>query len=234
LKTECKAAPATINHVLAVLDDFHTRLGLGPAAIRREERVGRTAPRALDDQAARRYWREVERLPSPRDRVIAALPYYAGLRIGEVVGLDVADVSLSARKGTLRVLGKGRDDGKIRTVPMHADLRGYLQAWLAVRPTHIGAGLPALLLSARGTRITDRAARTIITAVGDSAGITDTQPFGPHVLRHTFATQLIRHGVDLVTVAELLGHARLDTVRLYTLPTDTDRAAAVDQLLTDH
>jgi site-specific recombinase XerC len=59
--------------------------------------------------------------------VLATLHYYAGLRIGEVVGLDLTDVALSARKGFVRVLGKGRDDGKIRTVPVHAELRSLLQ-----------------------------------------------------------------------------------------------------------
>ena len=58
-------------------------------------------------------------------------------------------------------------------------------------------------------------------------------PFGPHVLRHTFGTQLVRGGVDLVTVAELMGHARLETTRLYTLPTKADRDWALDTLLTD-
>jgi integrase/recombinase XerC len=115
---------------------------------------------------------------------------------------------------------------------VHAELRALFQAWLLARVDWPGAtATPALLLNRRGHRISDRAARTIITTTGDSAGI--TVPFGPHALRHTFATQLIRQNVDLVTVAELLGHARLDTVRIYTLPTDGDRAAAVGQLLTD-
>ena len=65
----------------------------------------------------------MEQSTSPRNRAIALLPYYAGLRIGEVGGLDVDDVRLSARKGQLRILGKGRDGGKTRTVAVHADLR---------------------------------------------------------------------------------------------------------------
>ena len=57
--------------------------------------------------------------------------------------------------------------------------------------------------------------------------------FGPHVLRHTFATQLVRQGIDLVIVADLMGHSRLETTRIYTQPTDADRAAALGLLLTD-
>jgi site-specific recombinase XerD len=68
--------------------------------------------------------------------------------------------------------------------------------------------------------ISDRYAREIIEGLGRLAGLDAerSEPFGPHVLRHTFGTQLVRGGVDLVTLAELMGHARLETTRLYTLP----------------
>jgi integrase/recombinase XerC len=231
-----RARPATINNVLAALDDFYRRGGLGPAQARREDIARRSAPRALDARQARRYLRIVERDAEPRDRVIALLPYYAGLRIGEVVALDVADVALSARKGELRVLGKGRDGGRERRLPIHLELRSALQAWLKERSSWaVAAHSPALVLNRRGGGLSDRGARSIITRLGEAAGLgADDEPFGPHVLRHTFATQLVRAGVDLVTVAELLGHARLDTTRIYSLPTAADRAAALEAILTDH
>lgn len=118
LKTVAGRPPTTVNNTLAALDDFSTRGGLRPAAARREP-LARRAPRALDERAARRSLREAERCP-PRDRLLALLPYYAGLRVGEVVALDVADVRLSARKGELVVrAGKGRDGGKRRSLPAH-------------------------------------------------------------------------------------------------------------------
>ena len=89
-----------------------------------------------------------------------------------------------------------------------------LQAWLTERRSWRGAeATPALLLNARGGRISDRYAREIIEGLGWLAGLDADRadPFGPHVLRHTFGTQLVRGGVDLVTVAELMGHARLET-----------------------
>lgn len=103
-------------------------------------------------------------------------------------------------------------------------------------PTSLRARDRSLLLNARGGRLSDRAARTIITRLGEAAGLADdpNEGFGPHVLRHTFATQLVRAGTDLVLVAELLGHARLDTTRIYSLPTDANRAAALVALLSDH
>jgi len=236
LKATRKAAGATINSTLAALDDFHTRLGLGPAAVRREELPRRDAPRALGDRETRRYLRAVEHEASVRDRVAALLPYYAGLRDSEVVGLDMDDVRLSARKGELRVLGKGRDGGKVRTVPIHAELRSVLHAWLGDRRGWTGADdSSALLLNVRGGRLSDRSVRAIIDRLGELAGLDEDQlePFGPHVLRHTFGTQLVRAGIDLVTVAELMGHARLETTRVYTLPTKADRERALSALLTD-
>src|SRR5664279_4070014 len=85
LKTVAKAAPTTINNHLAALDDFHTRRGLGTAAARREDLPRRSAPKALSNRDALRWLRTVEKDPNTRDTVIALLPYYAGLRIGEVV-----------------------------------------------------------------------------------------------------------------------------------------------------
>ncbi|MDQ6899166.1 MAG: tyrosine-type recombinase/integrase [Candidatus Dormibacteraeota bacterium] len=236
LKAVRKSAPSTINTTLAALGDFYGRRGLGAAAARREYLPERDGPRALSEREARRYLREVEQEPSARDRVVALLPYYAGLRGSEVVRLDVDDVRLSARRGEVRVLGKGSDGGKLRTLPVHAQLRAVLQPWLEQRRGWPAVGdTPALVLNRRGGRLSDRSGRAIIERLGQLAGLDDDSldPFGPHVLRHTFGTQLVRAGVDLVTVAELMGHARLETTRIYTRPTKADRDRALDALITD-
>lgn len=232
-----RRAPNTIDTYLSAIDDFYARRGLGKPRARRERDTRRTAPRALDAPRARRYIRHVQLTAPPRDKAIALLPYLAGLRISEVVGLDLADVRLSARKGELRIRGKGRDGGKIRLLPIHADLRQALTDWLTARPGWKGAGThTALFLNHRGGRLSDRAARVIITGLGDAVGLDGdpTEPFSPHVLRHTFATQLIRDGKDPILVAELLGHGSLDTTRRYALPSEADKAAALDALITDH
>jgi Phage integrase family len=94
---------------------------------------------------------------------VALLPYYAGLRDSEAVRLDIGDVRLSARKGELQVLGKGADGGKQRTLPVHAELRSALQAWLQERRRWPGAEHgPALVLNQRGGRLSDRSVRTIM------------------------------------------------------------------------
>jgi integrase/recombinase XerC len=104
-------------------------------------------------------------------------------------------------------------------------------AWLDERPDWPGADGPALFLNQRGSRLSVKGAHDVITAIADSAGLDDDTT--THVLRHTFATRLVRGGTDLIIVADLLGHARLETTRVYTGPTDEDRTSALDLLDVD-
>ncbi len=135
---------------------------------------------------------------------------------------------LSARKGELHLVDKGV---KSRTVPVHPKLHQALAAWLAERPSRYGADSGALFVSGRGTRMTTDAIADVITAITKAAGLDDHVT--SHVLRHTFGTELTRSGVDLVTVAELMGHASLETTRLYTRPSAADLQRAVDLLTAD-
>ena len=217
------------NSALTAIDDFCLRRGLGATKIDRDD-LPRQAPRALEERARIRWLRAVEQVTSPRDRCIALIPYYAGARISEVVRLDVGDVRRSARKGVLRIYGKGN---KVREVPIHAKLRPGLEQWLTERAAWPGAGTsPALFLNAKGGRLSARAAGGIIAAIAEQAALDDNPT--AHVLRHTFATSLVRGKTDLVVVAELMGHSRLDTTRQYSLPTEQDKADALNHLTTDH
>ena len=116
---------------------------------------------------------------------------------------------------------------------MHAVLREQLALWINdERPGWPGAtASPALLLNRRGGRLSAKGATDILAAIAADAGIPDD--FSPHVLRHCFGTTLVREGHDLVLVAELMGHARLETTRAYPLPTVADRQRAIDSLPTD-
>jgi len=190
-KTVARRQPATINNTLAAIDDFYTRRGLGAATARREA-LPRRAPQALGHREVLRYLRAVEHCGSARDTVVALLPFYVGLRVAEIVGLDVADISLSARKGHLRVRGKGRDGGKLRELPLtRPELRAALAAWLEHRPGWPGAeATDALLLNRRGGRLSDRSARTIITEFGEQVGLLDP---GRRRVRPTRAAPHLRH-----------------------------------------
>ncbi|HEX4688348.1 MAG TPA: tyrosine recombinase XerC [Nocardioides sp.] len=152
-----------------------------------------------------------------RDTAMLELLYATGVRVGELVALDVDDVDRG--RNVVRVLGKGR---KERTVPFGLPAARALDAWQTQgRPELFkpGAG-PALFLGARGARIDQRAVRTVVHR--RIADVPDAPDIGPHGLRHTAATHLLEGGADLRSVQELLGHASLATTQLYT-HVSTDR-----------
>jgi integrase/recombinase XerC len=146
-----------------------------------------------------------------RDRLVLELLYATGIRVGELVGLDIDDVDRHRR--VLRVMGKG---AKERTVPFGIPADDALGEWLAsgrVALAHAGSG-PALLLGARGGRLDARAARRIVHE--GIARVPGAPDIGPHGLRHSAATHLLEGGADLRAVQELLGHASLATTQIYT------------------
>jgi site-specific recombinase XerD len=176
-----------------------------------------------------RWLRAANAVDNPRDRALALTPFYAGARIAEVVALETRDIRLSARKGAVRLYGKG---GKPREVQLHAELREAYAAWLTDRAGWPSAATePAFFLNRRGSRLSTRGASNVFTAILDAAGLDDDG--SAHVLRHTFATTLVRGGTDLVVVADMLGHTRLDQTRRYAPPTAADRERALTLLPVD-
>jgi integrase/recombinase XerC len=146
-----------------------------------------------------------------RDRAVLELLYATGLRVGELVGLDVDDLDLDRR--VLRAMGKG---AKQRTVPFGEPARLATIDWLAAgRPAlaHPDSG-PALFLGARGARLGQRAVRELLAAY--LRHVPAAPSIGPHGLRHSAATHLLEGGADLRSVQELLGHATLTSTQLYT------------------
>ncbi len=149
-----------------------------------------------------------------RDRAVLETLYGAGLRISELVGLDVDDVDLE--EGSVRVLGKG---GKERDVPLGRFARDAVSAYLTrVRPEFAAArSRSALFLNQRGGRLTRQGCAGILAARATEAGI--EKKVSPHTLRHSFATHLLEGGADIRVVQELLGHASVATTQVYTLVT---------------
>ncbi|MDQ2958939.1 MAG: tyrosine recombinase XerC [Actinomycetota bacterium] len=146
-----------------------------------------------------------------RDRLILELLYGAGIRVAELVGLDLGDIDRSRR--VLRVTGKG---DKQRTVPFGVPADEALQHWLdAGRPVwSTPASGTALLLGKRGGRLDQRAARAVVNRA--TATVVGGNGLSPHGLRHSAATHLLDGGADLRAVQELLGHASLATTQIYT------------------
>ena len=146
-----------------------------------------------------------------RDRAALELLYASGVRVGELVGLDVDDVDLSRR--TLRVIGKG---DKERVVPFGLPAGRAVVDWLdRGRPALVGpASGAALLLGRRGRRADPRQVRAAVHAL--VAHVEGADDIGPHGLRHSAATHLLEGGADLRAVQDLLGHATLQTTQIYT------------------
>ncbi len=215
------------------LDPFYRWVGLGPARVRRDD-LPQAAPRALTVEQTRRLLRAAERAAQTgtaggvRDRVVITLLLFTGLRIGELAVLNLGDVAVSARKGLVTVR-RGKGD-RYRQVPLNAAARDALDAWLARRTELPGSDNPALLLSLKGQRLSTRAIDLSIRRLAKQAAVQASA----HTLRHTCLTRLVRAGNDIVLVAELADHARLETTRRYSLPSDADRQAAMDGRTIDY
>ncbi len=164
---------------------------------------------------------KLERPFPARDLAIFELLYGCGLRISELVGLDLEDFDFSER--WVRVRGKGR---KERQVPFTGKAAAALERYLAARrPAQ--ASDRALLLNHRGRRLTDRGARGIVKFYARM--ISGDSSIHPHSLRHAYATHLLSDGADLRAIQELLGHAQLSTTQKYTQVSLTDLMAVYDK-----
>jgi len=151
--------------------------------------------------------------PTARLACLLELLYASGLRVSELVGLDLQDLLPEQR--TLRVLGKGR---KERLVPYHAQAAEVLATYLGFRSSHLTVKAlppsPALFLNLRGGRLTPTSVRAMLRGALDAAAVRSR--VSPHALRHSFATHLLNRGMDLRAIQELLGHASLSTTQRYT------------------
>ncbi len=186
-----------------------------PGQLLASPRAHRTLPAVLRvDEAERLMTADAADRPEAvvlRDRLVVELLYAAGVRVSELVGLDIDD--LDRRRRVLRVLGKGN---KQRTVPFGLAADRALEDWLTRGRPELaieGSG-PALLLGSRGGRLDPRAVRRIVHE--RVAGVDGAPDIGPHGLRHTAATHLLEGGADLRSVQEVLGHADLATTQIYT------------------
>ena len=162
-----------------------------------------------------------ERSYAARDLAIFELLYGCGLRISELVGLNLDDFDFSER--WVRVRGKGR---KERQVPFPGKAARALERYMAARQPAV-AGERALFLNHRGRRLTDRGARDIVKFYARM--ITGDSSIHPHSLRHAYATHLLSDGADLRAIQELLGHAQLSTTQKYTQVSLADLMAVYDK-----
>ena len=220
--------PRSIALVLSAWRGYYRWLGrnghvsLNPVEGVRAPKAAKPLPKALHvDQAVAlaegggRPGRDDPTLAA-RDRCIVELLYGCGLRVGELVGLDVgpgdaATGWIDADDAAVHVLGKG---GKRRSVPVGGPALQALAAWLHVRDELADPGERALFVSRRGTRLTASQVRTRLKGSAVQAGL--PTHVHPHMLRHSFASHLLQSSGDLRAVQELLGHANITTTQVYT------------------
>ncbi len=148
---------------------------------------------------------------SLRDQAMFELLYSSGLRLGELVALDVDDGRLDLRQGEVTVTGKGR---KTRTVPVGARARDALREWLKARAQLARPEERALFVGARGRRIPAGVVRARLKAWGRRRGLAAN--LHPHMLRHSFASHVLQSSQDLRAVQEMLGHSSISTTQVYT------------------
>lgn len=198
-----KAAPASINQALAAVTLLYEHGPQLRIAVKRAQVPRPGEPDALTaaqqgavERAARRR--------GVRDAAIVEVLLYAGARVEECARLDLGDVAITPRTGTIRLHGKGDE---VRLVPLAPRSRAVLSAWIHERGNDPGP----LWYGQRG-RLTISGITQVVLAVGAAAGVTGLRP---HVLRHTYATRLRQDGADVAQVQALLGHATLETAGRY-------------------
>lgn len=205
LQTVKRLSPASVNLRLAAIRSLLRHLGRN-LRVRGPKQV--TPPvQALSARELGRLLAAAEN--STRDTAILNLLARAGLRVGEVVNLQLEDVDINGRSGWLLI--HNSKGNKTRQVPLNSEARQALKAWLSERPQ---ATVQQVFLSHTGQALAERDVQRMVAEYARMAGVQAT----PHTLRHTFATRAVEKGVDVATLAMILGHSRLETTNRYLHP----------------
>lgn len=210
------AAPRTIQRRLSALRSFFRYLlregamSANPAIEIQAPKAQQRLPKTIDvDQMTRLLTFCTDEQLGVRDKAVMELFYSSGLRLSELVGLDVADVDLADR--TVRILGKG---SKTRIVPVGRHAADAISRWRKERAAMAAIGEQALFVSRSGQRMSPRTVQKRVTGWAKRQGL--GLHVHPHMFRHSFATHLLESSQDLRGVQELLGHANISSTQIYT------------------
>jgi len=210
------SSPRSIQRRLSALRSFYNFLlreravKLNPAVDVQAPKAKKRLPATIDvDQMNRLLSFRTEQDMGVRDKAMMELFYSSGLRLSELVGLNLHDVDLADR--TVRVLGKG---SKTRVVPVGRFAVEAISRWLVERTKVAGIGNDALFVGMRGDRINQRTVQKQVAQWAQRQGL--GVHVHPHMFRHSFATHILESSQDLRGVQELLGHANISTTQIYT------------------
>lgn len=209
-------AESSMQRLLSSLRGFYkhllknNKIGSNPVADVRAPKGAKKLPKVLDvDQVDRLLSGSCNTLLEVRDQAMTELMYSSGLRLSELVNLDILDMDLKA--GQVRILGKGN---KIRYLPIGRQAKQAVSLWLDLRKGLALADEEAVFISNRGSRLSQRAVQK---RMREQAQRTELGVHvHPHMLRHSFASHLLESSSDLRSVQELLGHANISTTQVYT------------------
>jgi integrase/recombinase XerD len=215
-------AEATVARKVAAVKSFfgymqaEGELKTNPTEQLASPKVGKMLPKPLTVQEVDELLEQPARRTTPeskRDRAMLELMYATGLRVTELVSLDLEDIQLEGDKPYVRLLGKGNRERQIPLLEQPVqEVREYIQF---SRPRLIGErNETALFVNRRGERLTRQGFWLILKGYAAEAGIRGRVT--PHTLRHSFATHMLRGGMDIHKVQELLGHANISTTQVYT------------------
>ena len=215
-------AEATVARKVAAVKSFFAflqaegKLKVNPTETLASPKVGKSLPKPLTVQEIDELLEQPARRTTPegrRDRAMLELMYATGLRVTELVSLDVPDVQVDVEKPYVRLLGKGNRERQIPLLEQPAqEVAEYIRF---ARPRVVGErNETALFVNRRGERLTRQGFWLILKGYSAAAGIQGRVT--PHTLRHSFATHMLRGGMDIHKVQELLGHANISTTQVYT------------------
>ncbi|HEU5391749.1 MAG TPA: tyrosine-type recombinase/integrase [Streptosporangiaceae bacterium] len=212
-----RASPSTINQALAAVSLMYSHAGMRIAVKRARvprpgepEALSRAEQGAVERAAVRR---------GARDAAILSVLLHAGAREEECARLDVEDIAITARTGTVRLHGKG---DAVRTIPLPAPARDRVSGWLDERGRY-----PGPLWNGQRGPLTTSGIVQVVLAAGARAGIPGLRP---HRCRHTYATRLRQGGADVAQVQALLGHASVDTAARYFRSGSAENAAVIERI----
>lgn len=210
---EYGASPTTLARKVSSIRSFYkylvhsNKLDENPIAELDSPKIRKSLPKYLTLDEAKKLLSSVDGRNQQRDYCILMLFLNCGIRISELIGLNIADI----KDDSLRVLGKGN---KERMVFLNPACKSALDNWMAVRRS-MSANTDALFITSRRERISRAAVHALVKKHLTDAGL-DSSRYSAHKLRHTAATLMLHGGVDVRTLQELLGHENLNTTQIYT------------------
>lgn len=218
MENEGRSASTVAAHIAAITAFCEAIGAQEPSKVRHTMPQKVLTPKGLERTERLKLLREVEKTGNKRNTAIIYLLLYTGLRVSELCALDVADIQIADRSGSVYVRhGKGN---KERSVPMPHEARQAIKDYLNDLP-HEGA--QPLFMTNRGTRVSTRSVQGLCADLGTN----------PHALRHTFCRMLVAAGVDIVTVAALAGHANLQSTAIYAQPTERELSDAISKAFSE-